>query len=426
VLGGRGGRLTVQDTVLLPVTAYRGAVTAESLLATMQFVRDSGGTVDSIYAGTFLTGGWWKNGDTAKVDTSQTWPNAALLQTKDTTFLWPHAALADSAVVAANAHTLQGKDTTFKWPASALADSTVNVADSLTGTAADFLRHYGQLRCGTTPVVTGTGAMVGGGASDTASGAYSTVAGGFANKASGDSSFVGGGVRNKATGHNATIAGGQGNTASNWSFIGGGDANVATTQRCVVVGGRGNTAAGYDNATIVGGWNNVAYGGFSFIGTGRNHIARGAYTIIPGGEANLDSGHYSFALGCSLRVQATDSLSGIIGHGAGAGLLATTGKRQVMIGVRQPNTVFWEDDSVVEQAYVKHISHGHARFDSTVAICSTAVRSGYELFVKGDAAISGAVMLGAAVIDSITYAADTSAMYIWTRGKKGTVTLTAP
>jgi hypothetical protein len=42
------------------------------------------------------------------------------------------------------------------------------------------------------------------------------------------------------------------------------------------------------------------------------------------------------------------------------------------------------------------------------------------------AAISGAIMLGAAVIDSVTYAADTSAMYIWTRGKKGTVTLTAP
>ena len=75
------------------------------------------------------------------------------------------------------------------------------------------------------------------------------------------------------------------------------------------------------------------------------------------------------------------------------------------------------------------ISNQFAKFGSgtyAVVIDSAAPRTGYELFVKGDAAISGALMLGAAVWDSITYAADTSAMYIWTRGKKATITLAAP
>ena len=66
-----------------------------------------------------------------------------------------------------------------------------------------------------------------------------------------------------------------------------------------------------------------------------------------------------------------------------------------------------------------------------VSICTTAARSTEKLFVKGNILSSGQVgmsafALGAAIWDSITYAADTSEMYIWTRGKKGTVTLAAP
>jgi hypothetical protein len=365
--------------VLLPVTAYRGAVTAESLLATMQFVRDSGGTADSIYAGTFLTGGWWKNGDTAKVDTS---------------FLWPH---------------------------TALADSTVNLPDSAFGTAADFLRHYGQLRCGTTPIVTGTGAMVGGGASDTASGAYSVVAGGLANKASGDSSAVGGGTRNKATGRGGFVGGGEANKASGvgsvasggqsntasgifssvsgggsnsatntGSAIAGGQLNVANGEGGFVGGGGNNTASAFD-ATTCGGSNNTASGQYSFVGGGANNLSKGMYSFTLGGIGNLDSAYGGGALGCSLRVRAADSFAVNIGAGAGVGYLVSKGKRWIGIGVRQWNQEWYEDDSTVINPYVKLISHGHAQFDSTVAICTTASRANVELFTKGDIAASGNV-----------------------------------
>jgi hypothetical protein len=330
-------------------------------------VRDSGGTVDSIYAGTFLTGGWWKNGDTAKVDTS---------------FLWPH---------------------------TALADSTVNLPDSAFGTAADFARHYGQLRCGTSPVVTGTGAMVGGGASDTASGAYAVVAGGLGNKASGDSSFVGGGTRNKATGLWSTVGGGYGNTASHSyatvggglantarssenATVGGGCVNVASGGAATVGGGIYNTASG-DRASVGGGYGNTASAYGTTVGGGYGNMASGYISTVGGGAYNTASGVYS-AIPGGYNNSATDTSAFAFGVGA------TAGKRLFVIN----NT-----DAPM-----------------AVAIDTNGVRSGMELFVKGDAAISGAFMLGAAVIDSITYAADTSAMYIWTRGKKGTVTLTAP
>jgi hypothetical protein len=116
----------------------------------------------------------------------------------------------------------------------------------------------------------------------------------------------------------------------------------------------------------------------STVSGGRDNTASGVYSAIPGGYNN----------------SATDTSAFAFGVGAAAG------KRLFVIH----NTVA----------------------PMAVAIDTNGVRSGYELFVKGDAAISGAIMLGAAVTDSITYAADTSEMYIWTRGKKGTVTLTAP
>jgi hypothetical protein len=317
----------------------------------LEVARDSA-VLDSLFPGIFMvSGAWLKSGDTVNVDTSQTWPHTAL------------------------------------------SDSTVNLPDSAFGTAADFARHYGQLRCGTTPVVTGTGAMVGGGASDTASGAYSVVAGGLGNKASGDSSFVGGGVRNKATGLWSTVGGGRYNTASGYyATVSGGNVNAASGYSATIGGGYNNTASN-TSATVSGGCTNRASGEGAMVGGGESDTASGAYSAVAGGFGNKASGVYS-AIPGGCNNSATDTSAFAFGYGAAAG------KRLFVIH----NTVA----------------------PMAVAIDTNGVRSDMELFVKGDAAISGAIMLGAAVIDSITYAADTSAMYIWTRGKKGTVTLTAP
>lgn len=123
VLRGRSGKLTMRDTVLLPLTAYLGAVNPDSKLVTKYYVLTHG-SIDSIYAGTFMIPGWLLAGDTAKVDTSQTWPlaaNSGLLQGKDTTALWNAKLLQGKDTTALwDAKTLQGQDTTALWNAKTL------------------------------------------------------------------------------------------------------------------------------------------------------------------------------------------------------------------------------------------------------------------------------------------------------------------
>jgi hypothetical protein len=191
-------------------------------------------------------------------------------------------------------------------------------------------------------------------------------------------SAVGGGTTNTASGTFATVSGGRDNAASAYyATLGGGYGNVVDADRATVGGGTSNHASGFQSM-VGGGSTNTASQPYATVGGGYYNTASGVYSAIPGGYNNSATDTSAFAFGVG----------------------ATAGKRLFVIN----NT-----DAPM-----------------AVAIDTNGVRSGMELFVKGDAAISGAFMLGAAVIDSITYAADTSAMYIWTRGKKGTVTLTAP
>lgn len=196
ILAGRNAKVTMKDTVLLPLTAYLGAVDADSMLVTKQFVRDSGaggttdtfwrgyaivgagtymhsgdtvavdtsslkskffatsdpadsiyqlwadtvhykvlspaatGSTDSLYTGVYIGpfGGatWLLTGDTINVDTSQEWPNANLLQGKDTT--WVKAAASGLNVDYADTIQLARDTANAALAAAAKAQDTANVA----------------------------------------------------------------------------------------------------------------------------------------------------------------------------------------------------------------------------------------------------------------------------------------------------------
>lgn len=319
-----------------------------------------------------------------------------------------------------NAKTLQGKDTITIHTYPGTDSALVQKGDTVIATIGK----------GPTCVASGTGAFAWG-TSDTASGAQAVVAGGSANNASGDSAGVGAGRRNRATARGSFVGGGIANSTSGiHAVVAGGTSNTASGLNSIVAGGISNTASAA-RSVVGGGGYNSAIGTLATIGGGNTNIAKGDYASILGGEANACSSYCGVALGDSNRNRALDTASVLIGGGWGLGRLTSSAPRQIRLGWRRANLDLFEDDSAVVNPYVRFISHGPAQFDSAVTICSTGVRSGNELFVDGDIEASGQVKmsafaLGAAVWDSITYAADTSAMYIWTRGKKGTVTLAAP
>ena len=130
--------------VLNARAAYDGPIQdTVTRLATMQFVRDSGGggggSVDSIYGGTFMIGEWLHSGDTADVDTSKTWPHAVDTQARDTasTALSTANGKLDTNGVAANSKLLQGKDTTALWNAKTISSKDTAALRVMYGSAAD-------------------------------------------------------------------------------------------------------------------------------------------------------------------------------------------------------------------------------------------------------------------------------------------------
>jgi len=207
-----------------------------------------------------------------------------------------------------------------------------------------------------TSVVTGAGSAAFGVSCTTGTALGATVSGGIANVANADSAFVGGGGRNRATGVGAVVAGGQTNTAGGaTSFIGGGLTNQTYGVLNVIAGGwqsnaignygtigggRGNTIYNY-YTTIAGGYLNTATIDYSTVGGGTANQAYGYASTVPGGIGNLDSAPYSFALGCSLRVPAADSFSGVIGFGAGSTRLVGNGKRTLTFGITTRGLVIY-------------------------------------------------------------------------------------
>ncbi len=133
---------------------------------------------------------------------------------------------------------------------------------------------------------------IGGGESNSALGPYSTIGGGQGNRTRGEFSAIGGGQNNE-TGIVAAVGGGRFNKAfGDFSFIGGGIDNVANGFSSAIAGGVGNFASGANGA--IGG------GDGNFAGPGEN-------ATVPGGFRNVASAPGSFAAGSNAK--AKDSCS---------------------------------------------------------------------------------------------------------------------
>ena len=140
----------------------------------------------------------------------------------------------------------------------------------------------------------GPGVAIGGGALNTASGLGATIGGGYTNliEADGEYAVIGGGEYNTASYTGTTVSGGSYNTASRyWATVGGGADNMASGDGATIAGGGHNRAGGF--AAAVGG------GEYNIAGDGSPGIpeALGDYATIPGGYQNSAFGNYSFAAG---------------------------------------------------------------------------------------------------------------------------------
>jgi hypothetical protein len=164
-------------------------------------------------------------------------------------------------------------------------------------------------------VVTGTNAVVGGGATNTASGSRSTVGGGNQNTASSGFATVGGGNTNTASNYFATVGGGQSNTALTLSAtVGGGQNNSASGYFGTVGGGKSNSASGFYSPTVGGGQYNTASGTVSTVAGGNQNTASGITSTVGGGTQNTASGYFATVVG---GVEGLADRFGMVAHASG-------------------------------------------------------------------------------------------------------------
>ena len=217
-------------------------------------------------------------------------------------------------------------------------------------------------------------ASVSGGELNIASGMCSSVSGGYCNLASGGASSVSGGECNTASGVRSSVSGGYRNTAScSYASVSGGERNTASGVRSSVSGGCGNIAGLYYsyvnasglivcvsptcssisadgtkitvgsceynltkytgiNASVSGGYYNVASGCNSSVSGGEGNRALGSCSSVSGGTGNTVSGISSWiAGGCNGFAYA--NYSSVIGGGiAGVSTCANRALGSVAIG----------------------------------------------------------------------------------------------
>lgn len=167
----------------------------------------------------------------------------------------------------------------------------------------------------------GDESTVAGGQSNNASGSFNTIAGGGFSTSGGYASTIGGGLTNTANGDYATVSGGSYHLASAaYTTVSGGGPtdpisnptttnNLATDEYCTVGGGGGNQAGDGDAdpltsrfATVSGGVENTASGGYSTISGGSDNTASGGYSTVSGGAVNTASNTYSTVSGGLMNV----------------------------------------------------------------------------------------------------------------------------
>ena len=162
--------------------------------------------------------------------------------------------------------------------------------------AAGFRKPLGTTGCNTN----GTGAFVGGTASNAAGGTDSAVLGGYVNEACGPESGIGTGQGNTVgIAENAFMGGGFANNIADTgqdSFLGAGDGNLASGGFAALSGGYYDTVSG-EYGALAGGRNNTVGGASAAAGGGALNSAGGAYATVPGGAHNSAAGTLSFAAG---------------------------------------------------------------------------------------------------------------------------------
>jgi hypothetical protein len=141
--------------------------------------------------------------------------------------------------------------------------------------------------------------------------------------------FIGAGYGNQAgepggSGASAVVAGTNNVASGGWTFIGAGRDNTASGLRSTVGGGDTNTASGF-SSTVAGGYQNTASGAGSTVAGNTNtasgpsstvaggidNTASGSVSTVAGGSSNTASGDFSFAAGS--LAQATEDGSFVWG-----------------------------------------------------------------------------------------------------------------
>jgi hypothetical protein len=141
--------------------------------------------------------------------------------------------------------------------------------------------------------------FIGGGFGNVLSGSYTFIGGGKSNTSSACYSFTGSGFYNTNQGNFGVISGGQSNTISSYGYsavIGGGATNTASSTGSVVVGGAINTSSA-PYAFVGNGRCNTSSGSYTFTGSGSYNITSENYAFIGGGKCNTASGRYSNIVG---------------------------------------------------------------------------------------------------------------------------------
>jgi len=145
-----------------------------------------------------------------------------------------------------------------------------------------------QCTTGTSGVTTHQYCTVGGGGYNTAGAYGATVAGGGANKARGIYSTIAGGSNAAALDTGSAVGGGRFNHApAKFATVAGGYADTAVGVYAAALSGYSNlggNAAADTGACVAGGYDNAAYGAFSFVGGGYGNQAYSEYSLVGGGR----------------------------------------------------------------------------------------------------------------------------------------------
>jgi hypothetical protein len=188
---------------------------------------------------------------------------------------------------------------------------------------------------GASNVAGGTDAFVGAGGDNQACDGDSAIAGGYQNAVSGTSGnydgFIGGGEENIVTGNgtDSAVVAGESNEVSNTeSAIVGGASNAVSNEFGFVGGGLNNMVSA-EYGFIGGGNGNNVSGSAAVIGGGQGSLAEGAYATVPGGYDNNAAGELSFAAGFKSYARYAGSFVWS-DYASGATLLESTGVNQFL------------------------------------------------------------------------------------------------